>query len=117
MNKGSSWSNSNDKPYFNTGLPLLDDSSASRVIHSVVPCVPRDYVFMEVKQNLCAEDRAANMKKFSSDKFTRIARVAIGTPPKAFIEKVHKTMLEQKQVKLEGEWKKAKADKIYKKMA
>jgi len=115
--KKDSWSNSNDKPYFKTGLAPLDDSSASRVINSVVPCVPRDYVLMEVKQNLCAEDRAANLKKFSSDKFTKIARVAIGKPPKEFIAKVHKTMLEQKQTKLEGEWKQRKALKERQKIA
>merc|ERR1719291_279728 len=106
--------NSNDKPWFNNGLSMLDNGSASQVIHSVAPCVPRDYVLMEVKQNLCAEDRAANLKKFSSDKFTKIARVAIGKPTKEFIAKVHKTLLEQKQAKLEGEWNRRKADKIKK---
>mmetsp|Transcript_80420 Transcript_80420/g.209785 ORF Transcript_80420/g.209785 Transcript_80420/m.209785 type:complete len:545 (+) Transcript_80420:90-1724(+) len=115
--KSKGWSGSNDKPYFNTGLALLDDASASRVIQSIAPCVPRDYVLMEVKQNLCAEDRAANLKKFSSDKFTKVARVIVGKPPKAFVEKVHKTMLEQKQAKLEGEWNRRKAEKARKKLA
>jgi len=54
------WHSSNDKPTFDFQLPALDDRSACRVLGSIAPCVPRDYVLMEVKQNLCADDRKAN---------------------------------------------------------
>ncbi|CAK0848695.1 unnamed protein product [Prorocentrum cordatum] len=102
---------SNDKPPFDFGMEMLDNKSACRVIGSMAPCVPRDYVFMEVKGNLCPEDRKANLQKFSSAKFKRVARVAMGKPPKEYIARVHKTLLEQKQAKLELEWNKRKAEK------
>ncbi|CAK0792636.1 unnamed protein product [Prorocentrum cordatum] len=70
---------------------------------------------MEVKQNLCAEDRKANLKRFSSTKFKKVARVAVGVPPKEYVDKVHRVMLEQKQRRLEAEWKARKEAKERKK--
>ncbi|CAK0848696.1 unnamed protein product [Prorocentrum cordatum] len=102
---------SNDKPPFDFGMEMLDNRSACHVIGAMAHCVPRDYVVMEVRGNLCPEDRKANLQKFSSAKFKRVARVAMGKPPKEYIAKVHKTLLEQKQAKLELEWNKRKAEK------
>merc|ERR1719253_1328170 len=90
---------------------MLDNKSACRVIGAMAPCVVRDYVFMGVKQNLCAEDRKANLQKFSSARFKKVARVSMGKPTKEYIEKVHKSLLEKKQAKLELEWNKRKAEK------
>merc|ERR1712079_182892 len=43
-NKTTNWKHSNDKPDFNYGLPSMDDGSVRRVLHTVAPLVPRDYV-------------------------------------------------------------------------
>merc|ERR1712194_132491 len=47
---------SNDKPSFNFGVPLIDDSISTRtIISTVARLVPRNYVVMEVKGNLISD--------------------------------------------------------------
>merc|ERR1712216_562500 len=63
--KANTAKTSNDKPEFNYGLTAMDDVSCRRVINAVAPFVPRNYVIMEVKENLTEQDRLATMKRFS----------------------------------------------------
>ncbi|CAK0829878.1 unnamed protein product [Prorocentrum cordatum] len=110
-----SLAHSNDKPEFGFGVQGMDDGSVSRVTGSVAPLLPRDYVFMEVKQNLVAEDRRANLKKFSGHRFKRVAHVVMGKPSKEFVAGVHKAMLASKQARLNAEHQAKKLERERKK--
>eukprot|EP00927_Polykrikos_kofoidii_P050620 TRINITY_DN44512_c0_g1_i1.p1 TRINITY_DN44512_c0_g1~~TRINITY_DN44512_c0_g1_i1.p1 ORF type:complete len:952 (+),score=244.75 TRINITY_DN44512_c0_g1_i1:90-2945(+) len=102
--KTNSWKTSRDKPDFNFGLQLMDDFSVRRVINAIASVVPRNYVVMEVKQNLVASDRANNLKRFPSAYFKRVARVAMGEPANEFKQLVRSRLLKQKQEKSNNDW-------------
>eukprot|EP00931_Biecheleriopsis_adriatica_P121965 TRINITY_DN969_c0_g3_i1.p1 TRINITY_DN969_c0_g3~~TRINITY_DN969_c0_g3_i1.p1 ORF type:complete len:866 (-),score=253.14 TRINITY_DN969_c0_g3_i1:81-2606(-) len=112
--KGTSGS-SNDKPVFNYNLPSMDDMSLQKVVNSVAPAVPRNYVVMEVKGNLVAEERAEVLKRFSLSKFKKIATVMMGEPSEEFKEQVQEKILKEKQAKADNEWKVKKAQKAQQK--
>merc|ERR1712050_749887 len=63
------------------------------------------YVVMEVKQNLLEADRTKNIQRFCDPRFKKIAHVVMGDPSKDFKARVHKKLLEEKQVKVEQEWR------------
>merc|ERR1712039_296469 len=114
---------SNDKPPFHYGVKFIDDNSIRRAVHSVAPLVPRNYVVMEVKQNLVAADRTANLQRFNLPHFKRVAQVVMGEPKKDFKEKVHAKLVQQKQLQEDEAWKvrkieheKKKAEKARKKL-
>jgi len=94
--KGS-WKNSMDKPDVAFGVPLMDDLSARKVIHAIAPAQQRNYVVMEVKSNLVAEERKAMLRKFSSSSFKRVAHVVMGEPAQDHVKLVHERMLKDKQ--------------------
>merc|ERR1712113_768749 len=71
---------SGDKPEFNFGLVAMDDMSIRRVLNVVAPIVPRNYVVMEVKENLTAADRKNNVQRFSHPAYKKVARVVMGEP-------------------------------------
>merc|ERR1712203_748406 len=83
--------------------------SASKVIQSIASVVPRNYVLMEVKENLLPEGRKANLMKFPSATFKRVARVAMGEPDSAFKKMVKDKLLKVKQEKAVKEWEAKKA--------
>merc|ERR1712187_103997 len=107
---------SNDKPKFNLGVQGLDDLSAGKIIKTVASLVPRNYVVMEVKDNLVAADRQANLKKFSSRHFKKIAHVVMGEPDAAHKELVKNKLLKVKQAKLDAQFKQQQAEKAKKKL-
>lgn len=113
--KPNKWKNSNDKPGYNFGIPLMDDGSIRRALYSMAAVVPRHYVIMEVRSNLIAEDRQASLEGFTSSKFKRIAQVVMGEPTKDFKTMVQTKILEEKQAKAEAEWKQRKLDREKKK--
>merc|ERR1712190_95386 len=100
--------NSNDKPAFNYGIPFVDDGSIRRAIMSVAPLFPRNYVVMEVQHNLDAADRDVNIKRFNFPHFKKIAYVVMGEPDTDFKLQVHEKLLQEKQVKVDAEWKQKK---------
>merc|ERR1712194_440691 len=77
---------------------------------SIAPLVPRNYVLMEVKQNLLASDRKENLKVFKKAHFRQVAQVMMGEPATDFKAKVHAKLLELKQLKANNEWKNKKAE-------
>jgi len=103
--KTNSWKNSNDKPDFNFGIQYMDDFSVQRVINAISPFMPRHYVVMEVKQNLVADERKANLQRFNLPHFKKVAHVIMGDPSKDFQAKVHKKMLDDKQEEEDRKWK------------
>ncbi|CAJ1386682.1 unnamed protein product [Effrenium voratum] len=110
-NKTYTWKHSNDKPDLQTGLPLLDDFSARKILGVVAPTQPRNYVVMEIKSNLLKDERSHFIKRFKRPGFKVVAQVMMGEPPAEFKAAVHKTHLEEKQKKLDEEWEQRKAEK------
>merc|ERR1712113_890622 len=94
----------------NFGLPGMEDNSVRRVVNNIASVVPRNYVVMEVKQNLVAADRKENLQRFSAPHFKKVARVAMGKPKAAFKEQQHAHMLKEKQDAAEEAWKRKKAE-------
>lgn len=108
---------SNDKPNLNLGISGQDGNSLRRVINSVAPLVPRNYLVMEVKSNLIAAERGALLKKFNYSCYKKIAHVVMGEPNSEFKEVVQKKLLKDKQTKADNAWKLKKADLERKKAA
>merc|ERR1712007_193342 len=84
---------------------LVDDASIRRAVMAVAPFVPRHYVIMEVKENLVAADRKANLRRFNQPHFKRVAKVVMGEPSADYKKQVHAELLEEKQRKSDMEWK------------
>merc|ERR1712050_28491 len=97
--RSNSWKDSNDKPEFNFGIQGVDDHSIRRSILAVAPLLPRNYVYMEVKQNLIDADRKENLKRFALPHFKKIAHVVLGEPSSEFTERARAKILEEKQAK------------------
>ncbi|CAK9048855.1 Heterogeneous nuclear ribonucleoprotein U (hnRNP U) (Scaffold-attachment factor A) (SAF-A), partial [Durusdinium trenchii] len=100
---------SNDKPIFQYGLPSMDDQSMMRVLQSISPMTPRNYVVMEVKSNLVAEERAQILKRFPSTSFKKVARVVMGEPKEEYKTRVRNQILKVKQHKSDVTWRMKKA--------
>merc|ERR1719265_2211525 len=87
---------SNDKPNMDFGIPLLDDSSVQKTLEGVAPALKRDFVHMELKNNLLSADRTKVLARFPSSNFKKVAVVAMGEPPAAVIAKAHERTLADK---------------------
>merc|ERR1712060_463324 len=114
--KTSSWKNSNDKPDMNFGIPMMDDFSVRRVLNSVISTQPRNYVVMEVKSNLIAEERAEPVKRFCEPHYKKIAQIVVGEPPNEFKMKTQELMLAEKKEQAELEWRQRKTELEQKKI-
>merc|ERR1712039_446610 len=88
-----------------------DDFSGRSVLRTVAPLFPRNYVVMELRGNLIKAEREQMLKRFQGSQFKRIARVAMGKPPKAWTDAYHADLLKEKQSKIDAEWKKNKAER------
>jgi hypothetical protein len=107
---------SNDKPKYTFGFQGLDDFSVRKVIASVAPCVPRNYLIMEVKNNLLATGRKEILKKFNYPCFKKVARVIMGKPNQEFKDVVQSKILKTKQDKSDAAWKIKKEAEAKKKL-
>merc|ERR1712187_184867 len=94
---------------------MMEDFSVQRAVNSIAAVVPRNYVVMEVKQNLCEADRVENLKRFSAPCFKKVARVVMGEPNDEFKKITRSKLLEAKKVKEEAAWKQRKFEKARKK--
>eukprot|EP00929_Paragymnodinium_shiwhaense_P000312 TRINITY_DN100555_c0_g1_i1.p1 TRINITY_DN100555_c0_g1~~TRINITY_DN100555_c0_g1_i1.p1 ORF type:complete len:830 (+),score=287.97 TRINITY_DN100555_c0_g1_i1:83-2491(+) len=103
-NRSQGRKTSNDKPDFNFGIALLEDFSVRRLLNAVTPFMARNYVVMEVKQNLLTADRSSNLKKFSSPLFKKVAHVVVGEPNQEYQKKVHDQLLSEKTSKAKLVW-------------
>merc|ERR1712151_981421 len=114
QHQGGKW-HSNDKPEYNFGLSMVDDHSIRKAIMSIAPLIPRHYIVMEVKENLVAGDRKANLQRFDMPHFKKIAKVMMGEPAEEYKKKVYAQMLVDKQAKSDKEFQQAKIEKQRKK--
>lgn len=112
---GYSKRSSNDRPEPAFGLPLMDDGSIKRVLMAAAPLLQRNYVVMEVKGNLLAEDRKATMARFAGSDFKRAAEVVMGEPPAEYRTWIQELMLKDKRSKAEAEAKRKKQEATRKK--
>jgi len=101
----SSVESSRDKPEGGFHIPSLDDFSARKVLTSLATIFPRNYVVMEVKQNLIADDRISNLKMFSNPSYKKIAKVLIGEPSSDSVKTLQDDILSKKQAVLDAAFK------------
>merc|ERR1712125_100090 len=94
----------NDKPECESGIPQLDNYSSQRLLATIAGLIPRNYVVMEVKQNLIESDRKDSLSKFIGPNFRKVAHVVVGSPSDEFKAEVKKRLLNNKQDKIAEEW-------------
>merc|ERR1711957_446779 len=99
----------NDTPDMNFGIKELDDFALLKTIYSIAPMLKRDYVVMEVKGNLVADERKKALECFPEDTFTKTAMVVVGEPPNEFKAKAHLQLLEEKQKTVASEVRRQKS--------
>eukprot|EP00401_Gymnodinium_catenatum_P072216 CAMPEP_0117480056 /NCGR_PEP_ID=MMETSP0784-20121206/12198_1 /TAXON_ID=39447 /ORGANISM="" /LENGTH=1129 /DNA_ID=CAMNT_0005274491 /DNA_START=36 /DNA_END=3423 /DNA_ORIENTATION=- len=104
---GYSSVDSNDRPGMHFGIPMLDDRSIQQALAGIAPGVRQNFVLLEMKANLLAEQRRTNLRRFPADLFKRIAIVAMGEPSEDYKAKVHALMLSEKVKAAEDEKRKA----------
>mmetsp|Transcript_42421 Transcript_42421/g.101451 ORF Transcript_42421/g.101451 Transcript_42421/m.101451 type:complete len:919 (-) Transcript_42421:116-2872(-) len=107
----NSWKHSNDKPEFNFGIQYMDDLSIQRCLSAITAVVPRNYVVMEVKQNLTSADRKANLKRFVAPCYRKVAHVMMGEPTAEYKAYIQKKILDDKQSKAEVDVKLQRLEK------
>jgi len=115
MVKNKSLKDSNDKPDFNYGILGMDDLSVQRVIRTVAPLVPRNYVVMEVRANLLPDERAEALRRFGAHAYKRVAHVVMGEPSAEYRTAQRELILKAKQEKVNAEWNAKRAEKERKK--
>jgi len=104
-----------DKPELSFGIPQLDDMSVSKILASVAPLMPRNFLVAEVNNNLLAAARETSVGVFTGFNFKKVAIVVVGEPPQSFKEKVQQNILADKKKKAEQEQKRKKAEALRKK--
>jgi len=92
----SSGRNSNDRPAMDFGIQELDNGTVQQMSRSVAPTLKRNYVVMEVRNNLLASERKSTLDMFD-DNFTKVALVVMGEPPEDFQASVHQRLLQEKR--------------------
>merc|ERR1719329_1481528 len=102
---------SNDKPHFNYGIPLMDDFSIRKVLNNLAPTLRRNFVVMEVRSNLIAEERKAVLRRFGHRYFKKTAMVLIGQPDEKYLARTHENLLADKAAKVETERKRRVLEK------
>ena len=112
--KAYSARSSNDKPEFNFGIRELDDGSVRRSLQAVAGAQPRNYVVMEVKDNLIKEMRTERLSRFAG--FRKVAQVVVGEPTAEFKKKSAELTLKQKQEASDVAFKLKKAEEKRKKL-
>merc|ERR1712039_951510 len=102
-----------DDPSLGFGIKDVDGGTVSQMIQVVTPIQKRNYVAMEVKKNLIAEERQKMLEQFDPAEFKRVAVVVMGEPPATFKAKVHAAMLDAKKKKAVDAAVKAKKDELW----
>ncbi|CAJ1359462.1 unnamed protein product [Effrenium voratum] len=91
------------------------DNGLSGVVQSISSLQPRNYIIMEVKSNLVAEERAQILKRFPSAQYKKVAHVVMGEPDEEYKQRVRKKILKIKQDKENASWRIKKAQQEQKK--
>merc|ERR1712127_647949 len=83
----------------------MDDASIQRILYNLAPVTPRNYVVMEVRSNLLADERQEYLKRFTAPLFKKVANVVMGEPPADFKKLQQARYLKQRQDAEEAAWK------------
>jgi hypothetical protein len=94
VSSGSSGSKDKPKPSF--GVKELDELLVRKLLYTVAPVTPRNYVVMEVKSNLVPGDRKDMLKRFGASYFKPVAQVNMGEPDAMFKSRVRTNLLRDK---------------------
>merc|ERR1712060_942777 len=86
---------SHDKP--GADYHDLDFNGIRRALYTIAPLQQRNYVVMEVRNNLMADERKALLNRFGSSAFRTRALVMAGEPPAEFKKVVQQMTLKAKQ--------------------
>merc|ERR1712087_817572 len=70
--------------------------SVQKTLIGLASALRRDFVCMELNANFQPAERAKALKRFPSSEFKRVAAVVMGEPTKAYKERIHKMMLDEK---------------------
>merc|ERR1712032_591272 len=106
----------NDKPEFNFGLPGMDDLGVRKMIESVVSLFPRNYLVMEVKENLLEGSRTEVLQRFSAPCYRKVAQVIMGEPSQEWKQRTKDAVLKVKQDKANAEFEARRKEKERKKV-
>lgn len=109
--KPTSLKHSNDKPDLIFGIQMLDELTPRKLLQTVAPLVPRNYVVMEVRSNLLKAERNQFLARFNFPHYRRLAFVVVGEPPEEFKERARRAVLTEKQEKLDADWKVQQAER------
>eukprot|EP00929_Paragymnodinium_shiwhaense_P093524 TRINITY_DN536_c0_g1_i1.p1 TRINITY_DN536_c0_g1~~TRINITY_DN536_c0_g1_i1.p1 ORF type:complete len:962 (+),score=326.75 TRINITY_DN536_c0_g1_i1:103-2988(+) len=101
----STWG-SQDRPDFSTGLKAFDCCDFKQSLLTVATMQPRNFVVMEMSNNLRLQGREAAMRLWPKDKFRRVCIVNIGEPTGVFKRESQELLLAEKQAKLDKEYEK-----------
>merc|ERR1712066_563987 len=81
------------------GIRDLDGSVVVQMVEAVTSFEKRNYISMQVKNNLVAEERKRMLGRFDPMDYKRIALVVMGEPPANFKAKAHNLLLDEKKKK------------------
>merc|ERR1719446_1995760 len=83
----------------------MDDLSVQKSIATIAPTLKRDFVHMELKNNLIAAERKSALNSYPPSSFKRVAIVAMGEPSEEIKQKAQQVALAEKvrQAKREKE--------------
>merc|ERR1711879_552357 len=76
------------------------------ILKEVVPTMHRNFVVVDVKGNLLADERKAAVARYADADFKKVAHVLMGEPPADFKTYVQGFMLKDKQEKADAKKKK-----------
>lgn len=100
---------SNDRPSFNFGIPSLEDYKVQGLLKTVASLVPRDYIVMEVRENLIKRCRKEALARFNSTSFKKVARIVMGEPNEQHKQIVQAHLLQEKKIQAKADWTKKQA--------
>merc|ERR1712085_173350 len=83
-----------------------------KLLEVIAPTLDRNFLVMELKNNIMSETRKAAVARFSD--FKKVAVVAMGEPSVDYKAKVHASMLADKTKKAEAEQKKKEKEEARK---
>ncbi|CAE8651199.1 unnamed protein product [Polarella glacialis] len=100
---------SNDKPE-------MDDLSVRRMLQTLAPLQPRNFIVMEVKGNLIKELRSEALGRFFDVSFKKVGQVLLGEPTSDIKKNTLDLVLKQKQADSDAQFRRQKAEEARKKM-
>eukprot|EP00927_Polykrikos_kofoidii_P030738 TRINITY_DN26467_c0_g1_i1.p1 TRINITY_DN26467_c0_g1~~TRINITY_DN26467_c0_g1_i1.p1 ORF type:complete len:1248 (+),score=283.84 TRINITY_DN26467_c0_g1_i1:65-3745(+) len=97
-------------------VPKLEDGSVKKLLRSVAPALERDFIVVEPRMNLLAEERRKLLAGFTGPNFKKVAVVVMGEPDDEYKAFVQNLVLKEKQHEAEQAHAKREATKQRKRL-